>query len=121
MGGEDGTGGAAQHVRGNYKSFKRINLTALKIIHQFIMSEYGTGKSICAWRQNFFNGIYLTVFEECTSLACSTRYPVVSRTTSEESAECSREWEGAGGGEERGEGSERVFVYKRLCRIYVGV
>ena len=35
MGGEGGggTGGAAQFVRGNYKSFKGINLTVLEIIY----------------------------------------------------------------------------------------
>ena len=39
VGGEGvrGTGGAAQSVRGNYKSFKGINLTVLERMHQFIM------------------------------------------------------------------------------------
>ena len=32
-----GTGGAAQSVRGNYKSLKGINLTVLERMHQFIM------------------------------------------------------------------------------------
>ena len=32
-----GTGGAAQLVRGNSKSFKGINVTVLKRMHHFIM------------------------------------------------------------------------------------
>ena len=33
----EGTGGVAQFVRGNYKSFKGINVTVLERMHQFIM------------------------------------------------------------------------------------
>ena len=36
-GGGGGTGGATQYVRGNYKSFKGMNLTVLGGMHQFIM------------------------------------------------------------------------------------
>ena len=36
-GGRGRTGGAAQSVRGNYKSFKGINVTVLERMHQFIM------------------------------------------------------------------------------------
>ena len=36
-GGGDGTIGAAQSVRGNYKSFEGINLTVLERMYQFIM------------------------------------------------------------------------------------
>ena len=32
-----GTGGAAQFVRGNYKSFDGINLTFSEKMHQFVM------------------------------------------------------------------------------------
>ena len=48
-GGGGGTGGAAQFVRGNYKSFKGINLTGLERKHQFIMGD-GRGSSIYAWK-----------------------------------------------------------------------
>ena len=45
-------GGAAQFVRGNYKSFKGINLTVLERMHLFIIGgrEEGGGSSICAWK-----------------------------------------------------------------------
>ena len=36
-----GTGGAAQFVRANYKSFKGITLTVLERMHQFIMEGAG--------------------------------------------------------------------------------
>ena len=39
-----GAGGAAQFVRGNYKSFNGINLTVLERMHQFIV---GGGAYIC--------------------------------------------------------------------------
>ena len=47
-----GAGGAAQSVRGNYKSFKGIHLTVLGRMHQFIMGggRVGRGSSICAWK-----------------------------------------------------------------------
>ena len=35
--GGGGAGGAAQSVRGNYKSCKAINLTVVEKMHQFIM------------------------------------------------------------------------------------
>ena len=35
--GGGGMGGATQNVRGNYKSFKGINLTVLEGMHQFII------------------------------------------------------------------------------------
>ena len=43
-----GTGGAAQLVRGNYKSVKGINMTVSERMHQFIIG--GGGSSICAWK-----------------------------------------------------------------------
>ena len=36
-GGAGGMGGATQSVRGNYKSFKGVNLTVLEGMHQVIM------------------------------------------------------------------------------------
>ena len=40
-----GTGGAAQFVRGNYKSFKGINLTVLERMDQLIMRGGGAGRA----------------------------------------------------------------------------
>ena len=46
-GGRGGTCGAGQFVRGNYESFKGINLTVLGRMHQFIMGGGGgTGGAI---------------------------------------------------------------------------
>ena len=55
-GGGGGTGGAAQFVRGSYKSFKEgIILTVLEIMHQFIRR----GSSIfCAWKLRILQGYY---------------------------------------------------------------
>ena len=36
-----GAGGAAQFVRGSYKSFKGINLTVLERMHQFFIGGRG--------------------------------------------------------------------------------
>ena len=55
-----GTGGAAQFVRGNYKSFKGINLTVLEGMHQFIMGGRGGGTGgaaqLCVGTINLIRG-----------------------------------------------------------------
>ena len=60
-GGGRGTCGAAQFVRGNYRSFKGINLTVLERMHQFIMGGRGggTGGAAQSVRGNYtsFKGI----------------------------------------------------------------
>ena len=60
-------GGAAQFVRGNYKSFKGINLTVLERMHQFIMGEAvgGTGGATQSVRGNYISvkGINVPVLE----------------------------------------------------------
>ena len=61
----EGAGGAAQPVRGNYKSFKGISLTVMERMHQFIMGGGGTGGAAQSVRGNYkpFKGINPTVLE----------------------------------------------------------
>ena len=44
-GGGDGMGRATQSVRGNYNSFKGINLTALEGVHPFILYIYPVSRT----------------------------------------------------------------------------
>ena len=65
-GGRGGTCGAGQFVRGNYESFKGINLTVLGRMHQFIMGGGGgTGGAAQSVRGNYtsLKGINVTVLE----------------------------------------------------------
>ena len=52
--------GAVQVVRGNYKSFKGINLTVLgrKKMHQFIMGGGGLGRGRGGWGSSLC--VYMT-------------------------------------------------------------
>ena len=61
-GGGRGADGASQFVRGTYKSFKEINLTVLKKMHQFIIGwEAGAGRveqlNLCVETIHYFKGI----------------------------------------------------------------
>ena len=84
-GGGDGMGRATQSVRGNYKSFKGINLTALEGVHPFILYIYpvsrttGEERAECSrgcggvWGGGWEGGRVLTGSGRIDVGACCTR------------------------------------------------
>ena len=68
-------------MRGNYKSFKGINLAFLEIMHQFIIGggggAGGAAQSVCG---NFtsLKGIHVTVLERMHQFIMYQVYPIIN-------------------------------------------